>query len=100
MSAWAAGIITAVGILFVLMKMDSTWLRRMLAYDLWIDAIITIGLVILLKGTLGGLQTAMLSGAILSVILLATKAVLGYEKGHIVNGELVWVRKSFWRKSS
>jgi len=96
MDSMTAGIITAIGIIFVVMKLNSITLRRLLAYDFIIDVVVTAGLIVLLKGTNSGLQTAMLSGAILSIILFVTKAIIGYEKMIITKGKPKWVRHSIW----
>lgn len=64
--------------LFVLMfKLN---IRRVLGYDAIVDVAVTLNLVAIMGGTLGGLTAAILAGLFMSILLAIAKKILGYEK--------------------
>lgn len=95
------GIITAAGVIFIVMKLELTTLRRILAFDIYVDIAVTLALIWLLRNTISGLQMAILSGVILSLVLLVTKYLIGYEKRenikcpHCGNSKGRWVQLKF-----
>lgn len=72
-----AGLLTAVGMLFLLCKVG---LKRVLAYDVFIDIVATIGLMSIFAGTYSGMMAAIIGGLFISVSLIAAKRFVKYEK--------------------
>lgn len=73
----AYGAISAVGILFLLFKLD---IRKVLYFDLVTDITATVALIIMFAGTFSGMLSAMTGGAIISVVLFFLKKTIGYKK--------------------
>lgn len=84
----AAGIIAAIAMIALLLKMD---MRKVLGYDVFIDIAFTALLAWMLAGTFSGMMSALLGGAILSIYLTVSKKVLGCKKLRWVNGRPRWV---------
>tara|TARA_R100000664_G_C2740233_1_gene128845 strand:+ start:290 stop:625 length:336 start_codon:yes stop_codon:yes gene_type:complete len=73
-----AGIISALAILFVLFKFAAV--KRVLAFEKWIDIGATALLTFLFFGTLGGMVAAIIGGAVISIILWAMRKTIGCDK--------------------
>ncbi len=81
-----AGLISALGILFLLFKFG---VRRIISFDIPIDIASTGLLMFLFAGTFGGMMAAMVGGLCISVTLFVMKKTMARE-------ELMWVKtKSF-----
>ncbi len=65
-------------ILFLIFKLGD--IRRVLYFDIYIDLGTTVLLTILLSGTASGMFTALIAGAMISVILYVLKRTIGYDK--------------------
>jgi len=65
-----AGFFTALGILIILYKLG---IRRVLYWELVIDATLTIGIPFLFAGTYSGMMTAIFAGIFVSIALRATR---------------------------
>lgn len=65
-------------ILFLVFKFGN--IRKVLAFDIWIDAGTTLFLTIVMFGTFSGMMVALVTGAIVSVILFLMKKVIGCDK--------------------
>ena len=72
-----AGLISAVTFIFLFLKMD---IRKVLAFDLWVDLGVTILLGVLFFGTFAGMVAAAVGGAFFSVMMYVIKLVTGYKK--------------------
>ncbi len=83
-----AGIFSACGILFLLAKMN---FKRILWLDVPIDIASTALLVVLFFGTFAGMMAAAIGGAIISLVLLASKKMLGYQKPKWNKYRFQWV---------
>jgi hypothetical protein len=70
----------ALAVVLVAAKFKITTLRRILAYHAIVDVIFTIGLAVFMQGTITGLLVSIFAGAILSVVLILARKLLGYEK--------------------
>jgi hypothetical protein len=77
-----AGIISALGLLFLLFKFG---IRRVISFDIPIDITFTALLMFLFAGTFGGMMAAMIGGLIISVTLFVMKLTMTRE-------ELVWTK--------
>ena len=73
----SAGLLTALGIVFLLYKVGFKWV---LAYDVIVDIVATIGLMYIFAGTYSGMMAAIIGGLFISVILIIAKKFVGYEK--------------------
>jgi hypothetical protein len=98
--------ISAAGVLFLIFKFGN--IRRVLAFDKWIDLAATIGLGVAFFGTLGGMAIAVIAGAIISAILWLMKLAIGHEELTVkgwrqgrpgfLNGGQKWQHhSSYWR---
>ena len=68
-----AGLISALGILFLLFKFG---VRRIISFDIPIDIASTGLLMFLFAGTFGGMMAAMFGGLIISITLFVMKKIL------------------------
>ncbi len=83
----AAGLLTAGAIIFLLLKLP---LKKLLAFDVGLDVLITFALVFMFAGTYSGMVAAALAGCIVSGFLLLAKRVMGYEKPKVTRRGLRW----------
>jgi len=60
---------------------------RVLGYELWIDIMISIAILVVLTGTTSGSIIALIGGAVVSLSLSIAKAILGYERYSFANRE-------------
>lgn len=67
----------AVGFFIVMFKMG---LRRVLGYDLFVDVSLTVLLMMMFSGSFSGMVVALMSGLVISVVLLVLRKFIGYEK--------------------
>ena len=72
-----AGLLTAVGMLFLLYKVG---LKRVLAYDVIVDIVATLGLMTIFAGTYAGMMAAIVGGLFISVVLIIAKQFVNYKK--------------------
>ena len=72
-----AGLLTAVGMLFLLYKVG---FKRVLAYDVIVDVVATIGLMYVFAGTYSGMMAAIIGGLFISVVLIIAKQFVSYKK--------------------
>ena len=72
-----AGLISVLAILFLLLKID---IRKVLAFDIWVDIGVTALLVTLFAGTFSGMFAACVAGAGFSIILYVLKHTIGYKR--------------------
>lgn len=88
--------IAATASLFVLaIKLN---IRKVLGYDTFFDVAVTLNLVAIFGGTLGGLAAAVFAGLFLSILFFIAKKLVGYEKLHRDGYKLRWVyHKPTWR---
>jgi cellulose synthase/poly-beta-1,6-N-acetylglucosamine synthase-like glycosyltransferase len=83
-----AGLFSACGILFLLAKMN---FKRVLWLDVPIDMASTALLVVLFFGTFAGMMAAAIGGAVISIVLFATKRTIGYQKPKWNKYKFEWV---------
>ena len=69
--------ITVAAVYVVLWQLD---MRKVLGYHLLVDISFTVIATILFAGTYSGMLVAMLSGLLLSILLVVTKWLIGYKK--------------------
>lgn len=77
MELFIAGLATVGAILFLLFKVN---IRKALGFDLFIDAGVSVLLVIMFAGTFSGMFVAAISAFIFSVALFALKRIIGYDR--------------------
>lgn len=73
-----AGIVAAAAMLFLILKFGN--LRRILAFDKWIDLGVTVGVGIMFFGTFSGMMVAVTAGCIVSGFLYFAKRLIGCER--------------------
>lgn len=71
----AIGLVSGFAILFVMLKLDF-W--KLLGFDVYVDVACTALFMALFIGTYGGMVAAMVAGLQVSIVLWATKKLLGY----------------------
>lgn len=86
-----AGTIAAFGLLFLAFKLG--W-RKVVAYDIFFDILITSVLMTMFAGTYSGMIAAMFGGLLVSVILFALKQFVAYEK-FVMRGGFKTIYKRF-----
>jgi hypothetical protein len=73
-----AGFVAAAAIMFLILKFGR--LRRILAFDKWIDIFTTVVVGIMFFGTFSGMMVAVTAGCIISAFLYFAKKIFGAEK--------------------
>jgi hypothetical protein len=81
------GILTAIGLMIIVIKIDLNLTKLLLGYDWIVDIIMTIGIIILFAttGTISGLMIGVIAGLTISLSLTAGKRLYGYSKIEIEN---------------
>lgn len=82
-----AGIFSALAILFLLFKLD---IRKVLAFDFFVDIASSLLLTVLFFGTFAGMMAAVIGGGIISMVLYFTKRIIGYKKPKFKYYKFVW----------
>lgn len=77
----AAGLLSAAGLLFLIFKFG---IRRVIAYDIPIDIVVTAFLIYAFAGTYSGMFAAMVGGLVVSVTLFVMKRTMRREVLQIV----------------
>ena len=72
-----AGIVSAIAILFLLLKLD---IQKVCGYDVFVDIFATGLLMLIFSGTYSGMMAAIIGGAIISVTLWLTKTTIGFKR--------------------
>lgn len=72
-----AGVASAIGILFLLFKLD---IRKVLAFDIFVDIGASVLLIVMFAGTFAGMMAAVIAGAIISIALYCMKKLMGCKK--------------------
>ena len=88
METFAAGGISAIAMIFLMLKMD---ILKVCGYDLFFDVSFTALLATLFSGTYTGMLAAIIAGAIISIYLFIVKRIKGYKRLVYVDGRLTWV---------
>lgn len=83
-----AGICSACGILFLLAKLN---IKRVLAFDVFIDIGASLLLMVMFFGTFAGMMAAVLGGSIISIVLYLMKKTIGYQKPKWNKYRFQWV---------
>lgn len=81
------GLFSALAVFILLLKIG---IRKVLYFDLFIDITFTIFLAYLLKGSFAGIMAAVLGGLALSIALIISKYVFGYQKPTITWRGIRW----------
>mgnify|MGYP005866282321 CR=1 FL=1 len=81
------GLLTALGIFILILKLRRDTLRKLLGFDIFLDITVTVILMIAFAGTFSGMMAAIVGGIGFSLALWVTKMVYGYK-------HLVWVNDS------
>ncbi len=63
---------------------------RVLGYELWIDIVISLAIIVVLTGTTSGSIIALLGGAFVSLSLSIAKKILGYERYNFRTREWIY----------
>ena len=82
------GIIAGTAFILLFAKIG---LKKIANYELIIDIISTVGLVVMFAGTFAGMVAGLLGGIFISVFLFVYKRVFGYQKPIIKKMKLKWV---------
>lgn len=83
-----AGIVSACGILFLLAKLN---IKRVLAFDVFVDIASSVLLMVMFFGTFAGMMAAIVGGAIISIVLYIMKKTIGYQKPRWNKYKFQWV---------
>lgn len=83
-----AGICSACGILFLLAKLN---IKRVLAFDVFVDIGASLLLVVMFFGTFAGMMAAIVGGAIISIVLFTMKKFIGCQKPKFSKYKVQWV---------
>lgn len=83
-----AGIVVAIAMIFLMLKLD---IKKVCGYDIYVDIGFTGALMLMLSGSYAGMMAAIIAGAIISIFLYTTKKLIGYKKLEDVNGKSIWV---------
>lgn len=74
-------ICTAFGFFGIIAKFSPKYLKRFLAYEAWIDLLMSIGVLVLYAGSgVTAMLTGIITGVIFSIALFAMKRCVGYSK--------------------
>lgn len=90
-----AGLITAIGLIWVLCRFN---IRRVAGYAAFVDIGATALLMIIFVGSYGGMMTGIVAGLAVSIFLTLVRKLMGYEQVRLVrkHGEAIakprWVR--------
>lgn len=81
------GILTAIGLMIIVIKINLNLTKLLLGYDWLVDIIMTIGIIILFAttGTISGLMIGIIAGLTISLSLVAGKKFYGYSKIEVEN---------------
>ena len=83
-----AGVASAIGILFLLFKLD---IRKVLAFDIFVDIGASVLLIVMFAGTFAGMMAAVIAGSIISIVLYCMKKLIGCKKPQRRGLRLQWV---------
>ena len=94
-----AGVLTAVGVFILLLKLPVAVRSRLLGFDYVLDLSVTVILMVALAGTYSGMMAAIVGGINFSISLWIAKKILGYKKLTRFEGKWVWLSiPPIWRK--
>ena len=79
------GLLTALGIFILIMKLKHDTLRKLLGFDIFLDTFVTIILMVAFAGTFSGMMAAIVGGIGFSLALGATKKIYGYKKLTVIH---------------
>lgn len=79
------GLLTALAILILIMKMKGDTTRKLLGFDIYLDLLVTTIMVIAFAGSYAGMMAAIVGGLTFSLALIALKKIMGYKKLKYVN---------------
>lgn len=82
-----AGVFSALAILFLLFKLD---IKKVLAFDFFVDISSSLLLTVLFFGTFAGMMAAVIGGGLISMVLYFTKRIIGYKKPTFKKYKFVW----------
>lgn len=89
-----AGLITVAAFMFLLMKFD---LRKVLWLDVPLDIIGSIALIFMFAGTFTGMFSAIVAGAVFSVLLYILKHTIGYKRLRMkLHPVRIWRSRIYW----
>lgn len=71
------GILTALGFWIILLKLN---IRKVLNFEIGIDVMFTVGMVMFLAGTFSGIMTGVIAGITLSILLYLSKKIWGVQR--------------------
>ena len=78
LESFVLSLFAAAAVLFLIFKLGN--LRKVLAFDVWIDIITTFTLGAIFFGTFSGMVVAVMGGTIVSIVLYTLKRTIGYDK--------------------
>lgn len=90
------GLLTALGIFILIMKMRRNTMRKLLGFDIYLDIGVTVLLMIVFAGTFAGMMAAIVGGIAFSVALWCAKMLVGYQKLTIVQNNEYWWPTLMW----
>jgi len=79
------GLLTAFAILILIMKLKGDTVRKLLGFDIYLDLLVTLIMLVAFAGTYAGMMAAIIGGLTFSITLIALKKVMGYKKLQYVN---------------
>lgn len=86
-----AGILTAMGVVILLLKLKKLWLRRLLGYDILLDLSVTALMAMIFMGTYSGMMAAIVGGIVFSLSVHVIKMIIGSEYAVLQGRQLIWI---------
>jgi len=86
-----AGILTAIGIIILMLKLNRRWLKRLLGYDIVFDIAVTALMAVIFYGTYSGMMAATVGGIVFSVAVHTIKMIIGSEYAVLQGRQLIWI---------
>ena len=71
------GMISGAALLLLAFKLG---IRKVLGYDIWFDALMSVVLIMSFQGTYAGMVAALAGGMFVSIVLWLMKKTIGYER--------------------
>jgi len=101
------GLLTALALIILIMKLKHDTIRKVLGFDLYLDVAATLILMWAFAGSYAGMMAAIVGGLTFSIVLIGLKRLLGYKKLSYIHTtdhllpSLQWVDvPPFWRRNN
>ena len=90
-TAFVGALISALGLIFLILKGGKDFVLKILGYDAFVDILVTVGFALLfsMSGTISGMFAGIMTGVVISLVLLIAKKTIGYQRLEkvVINGK-------------